>query len=168
MSRHLITAMLLVALGGCQGMSSKSEPSASASSSSEAHHKLFTPDAIKWEAGPASLPPGAQTAVLEGDPTKPGFFVMRARLPANYRIPPHWHPRWERVTVISGTLYLGAGERFDEPAARAMAPGSYSAMSPGMRHFAFTREPTEIQLATNGPWGIHYLNPNDDPRRQAR
>jgi hypothetical protein len=89
---------------------------------------------------------------------------MRAVLPANYRIPPHWHPGVERLTVLSGTMYLGMGERFDESAGQALPAGSYAAMPAGMRHFAYTKGETTIQLGTNGPWAITYLNPADDPR----
>jgi quercetin dioxygenase-like cupin family protein len=131
-------------------------------------HTIVRPDQVKWADGPPSLPPGAKFAVLEGDPAKAGFFVMRAMLPANYRIPPHWHPTVERITVLSGTMYLGMGERFDESAGQALPAGTYATMPPGMRHFAWTQEPTVIQLGTNGPWAINYLNPADDPRQQKR
>jgi len=67
---------------------------------------LYPPDQIRWQPGPRSLPPGAEYAVLEGDPSKEGPFVMRIRVPDGYRIPPHWHPKTERVTVMSGTFNL--------------------------------------------------------------
>lgn len=68
---------------------------------------LHRPDGLKWQDGPPSLPPGAKIAVLEGDPTKPGPFVFRVKVPDGYKIPPHTHPKAERVTVISGTFNLG-------------------------------------------------------------
>src|SRR5579862_5906401 len=70
---------------------------------------IVTPADVKWQEGPASLTKGAKVAVLEGDPTKEGQFVMRIKLPDGFRIMPHTHPKDERVTVISGTLYLGNG-----------------------------------------------------------
>lgn len=127
---------------------------------------LYRPQDIKWTAGPASLPPGASMAVLEGDPAKAGTFTMRARLPDGYRIPPHWHPRLERVTVLSGTFHLGMGERFDESAARALPAGGFFYMEPGMRHFAWTKGETVIQLTGESPWEINYVNPEDDPRKR--
>jgi quercetin dioxygenase-like cupin family protein len=145
--------MGMSAAGGAAGMGS---------------HVMVRPDDIKWMDGPPSLPAGAKFAVIEGDPAKEGFFVMRAVLPANYRIPPHWHPAVERVTVLSGTMYLGMGERFDESAGQALPAGTYAAMPAGMRHFAYTRGETTIQIGTNGPWGITYLNPADDPRQQQK
>jgi quercetin dioxygenase-like cupin family protein len=128
-------------------------------------HKVVRPEEIKWVDGPPSLPPGAKFAVLEGDPSSSGFFVMRAMLPANYRIPPHWHPAVERVTVLSGTMHLGMGERFDQGAGQDLPAGAYATMPPGMRHFAWTEGPVEIQIGTLGPWGIIYVNPADDPRK---
>src|SRR5438874_1715687 len=74
---------------------------------------LHRPDGLKWQDGPPSLPPGAKFAVLEGDPTKSGPFVFRVKVPDGYKIPPHTHPRPERVTVVSGTFHLGMGESFD-------------------------------------------------------
>src|SRR4051812_29219585 len=74
---------------------------------------LHRPDGLKWQDGPASLPPGARFAVLEGDPAKPGPFVFRVKVPDDYKIPPHTHPKPERLTVISGTFHLGMGETFD-------------------------------------------------------
>ena len=126
-------------------------------------HVMTLPDQVKWEDSPA-LPPGAKVALLEGDPTKEGFFAMRARLPDGFRIPPHWHPGHERVTVLSGTFHLGTGEKFDKAAARALPPGSYTSMEPGMRHFAWAEGETVVQIGTLGPWGITYVNPADDPR----
>jgi len=73
---------------------------------------LFPAAAIKWQEGPPSLPKGAMVAALEGDPGKAGPFVLRVKMPDGYRVPPHTHPKTERITVISGTLYLGMGEKF--------------------------------------------------------
>src|SRR5262245_46882506 len=74
---------------------------------------LHRPDGLKWQDVPPSLPPEAKFALLEGDPPKPGPFVFRVKVPDGYRIPPHTHPKAERVTVISGTFHLGMGDTFD-------------------------------------------------------
>src|SRR6476660_5289839 len=76
---------------------------------------LYEPARIEWRAA-ENLPPGAQVAVLEGDPAKEGFFTMRLKMPDGYRVPPHWHSMQERVTVLSGTLNLGTGATFDAKA----------------------------------------------------
>ena len=57
---------------------------------------------VVWTAAPPNMPKGTLIAVLEGDPKKPGMFTIRVKMPAGTRIPPHWHPRQERVTVLSG------------------------------------------------------------------
>jgi quercetin dioxygenase-like cupin family protein len=74
---------------------------------------FYGEETIEWKAGPTAIPPGAKMAVLEGDPTKEGPFVVRFQFPEGYHIPPHTHPKTERVTVISGTLFLAIGENLD-------------------------------------------------------
>ncbi|HYH67332.1 MAG TPA: cupin domain-containing protein [Urbifossiella sp.] len=125
-----------------------------------------TPADLKWVDGPASLPKGAKTVVLEGDPTKAGEFVLRVKLPDGMKIMPHTHPKDERVTVLSGTLYLGMGDTFDETKAKAMPAGSYGRTGAGMKHFGFVKGETVLQLHGTGPWAVVYLNPADDPRNQ--
>ena len=124
---------------------------------------VVTPDAIRWVNGPASLPTGARVAVLEGDPSKEGPFVLRVRLPDGARILPHTHPRDERVTVLRGTLYLGVGERFDPKAAREMPAGSYGRTTAGVKHFGYVRGETVFQLHCHGPRAIHSVKPADGP-----
>src|SRR5438105_9933034 len=85
---------------------------------------LHRPDGLTWKDGPPSLPPGAKVAVLEGDPAKPGPFVFRVKVPDGYRIPPHTHPKPERVTVLAGTFHLGMGDRFDAANAEPLPAGT--------------------------------------------
>ncbi|MEO7674965.1 MAG: cupin domain-containing protein [Pyrinomonadaceae bacterium] len=129
---------------------------------------IYTASGIKWTTGPASLPLGAKLAVLEGDPTKEGFFTMRLWLPNGFRISPHWHPKTEHVTVISGTFNLGMGEKFDQKTTRAMPAGTFGFWQEGMRHFAWAKGDTVIQLHGIGPWTIKYVSPADDPRNQKK
>lgn len=132
----------------------------------EKDHTVVLPDDIKWADAPPSLPPGAKIAVLEGDPSKEGPFVMRAKMPDGYKIMPHTHPKDERVTVLSGTLQMGTGEKFDEKATKAMPAGSYGRTAAGVKHFAYTKGETVIQVHGVGPWTIDYVNPADDPRKK--
>jgi quercetin dioxygenase-like cupin family protein len=131
-------------------------------------HKLTAPKDVKWGAGPASLPAGAEAAVLYGDPTKDGLFAMRLKLPKGYRIAPHTHPKPEIVTVISGTFRVGMGETADQTKAEAMPAGSFIALSPGTAHFAGADEDTVVQLNSTGPWSLTYVNPKDDPRQKPK
>ncbi len=125
---------------------------------------VHRPDALAWTDGPASLPPGAKLAVLEGDPTKPGPFVFRVKVPDGYRIPPHTHPKPERVTVIAGTFHIGMGDTFDAAKGKGMPAGSYGTWPAGMRHFVWVKGETVVQFHGDGPWTITYVNPADDPR----
>src|SRR5580704_8375326 len=140
------------------------EPPSSSKDSDEL--QIYSPDKMKWQEGPLSLPKGAMVAVLEGDPTKDGPFVMRAKMPDGYRVPPHTHGKTEHVTVISGTIYIGMGDKFDEKAGKEMKPGSFGFWLAGMKHFAWVKGETVIQIHGVGPWSIEYLNPDDDPRKQ--
>ena len=127
-------------------------------------HIMVVPSDLKWVDGPQSLPKGVKVAVLEGDPSKPGPFTMRAKIPANYKIAPHTHPAVEHVTVISGSCYMGLGGVFDASKATELTVGGFAAMEVGTQHFFFTKTECEIQLHGIGPWGITYVNPKDDPR----
>ena len=128
------------------------------------HHMVGAPDKLKWAAVP-SLPQGAQIAVIEGPMNEAVPFTIRLKFPANYRIPPHWHPAVERVTVLSGTFNMGMGDKFDSGKTEALHAGGIAIMPAQSRHFAWTAGETVVQLHGTGPWGITYVNPADDPRK---
>lgn len=128
---------------------------------------LFVPRDIPWTTGPATLRPGARMAVLEGDPTRDGVFTMRLWLPHGFEVHPHWHSQVEHVTILSGVLHFGVGERFDRAATRPMPAGSFGYWPIGMRHFAWAEGETVLQLHGRGPWTVTYVNPADDPRHRA-
>jgi hypothetical protein len=129
-------------------------------------HAVSAPGDMKWVDIP-SLPPGAKLAVLEGPMNEAVPFTARLRLPANYRIPGHWHPAVERVTVLSGTFYMGAGEVLDTSKGVPVPAGGFTVMPAKAPHYAYTTaEPVEIQLHSTGPWGIIYIQPADDPRKK--
>lgn len=130
-----------------------------------AAHSQINPANLKWAAGPPGLPNGAQFAVLSGDPAKPGLFTIRARMPAGYTVPPHWHPSDELVTVMSGDLSLGMGSRLNRRRATRLVTGGYVVARARMHHYAFTRGGATIQITAQGPFAITYVNPRDDPRR---
>ena len=133
--------------------------------SSEAHN-IVSPQEVKWGPAPDVLPAGAQAVALLGDPSKEGLFVLRLKFPKGYRVAPHTHSVWEVVTVISGTFRLGMGETADHRKARPLPAGSFVALPPDHVHHVFIDEDdTVIQISTNGPWDLNYINPKDDPRR---
>ena len=127
-------------------------------------HAMVAANALKWGDAPPGMPAGMRAAVVSGDPSQAQPYVMRAQLPANYRIPPHWHPTMENITVLSGTVALGMGEKFDEPAMQDVAAGGFASVPAEMRHFFMTKTAATIQVHGIGPFGITYLNPADDPR----
>ncbi|HVL77840.1 MAG TPA: cupin domain-containing protein [Sphingomicrobium sp.] len=136
---------------------------AAAQAPAHEHHRVIPADQLQWGAGPPSLPPGAQAVALYGNPAAEGLFVLRVRLPDGYRIPPHTHRGPEILTVLSGTFHLAMGAD-GEPA--ALGAGSFFALPAGMVHHARAEGETVVQISTNGPWQIDYVNPADDPRRQ--
>ena len=161
MSRTLLTPVLLA---GGMALVLAGAVAVEHGESGMGEHILHKVDEIEWAAGPPSLPAGAEFVVLEGDPSQEGIFTMRLRLPDGYLIPPHTHPKVERVTVLSGTFHLGMDASGDPDATVTLDTGSYTAMPPGMVHYAIAEGETVVQLTSTGPWEIHYINPEDDPR----
>jgi quercetin dioxygenase-like cupin family protein len=127
-------------------------------------HKVFLPDKIEWASAPAALAGGAEAAVLDGDPQKPGMFTMRLKMPKGYAIAPHMHPRSELVTVISGRVRLGLGQAADHASVEPLPAAAFFSMPQGVVHYLFVDEETVLQLSGVGPWSIEYANPKDDPR----
>jgi quercetin dioxygenase-like cupin family protein len=129
------------------------------------HHGTVQADGLKWSA-PAAYAPGAQLAVVKGDPTKEGQYVVRLKVPAGYKIAAHTHPNDENVTVLSGSFNIGTGDKLDETKGELVKVGGYSYVAKGMTHYAWFTEETVLQLHGIGPQGITYVNPADDPRKR--
>jgi quercetin dioxygenase-like cupin family protein len=136
-----------------------------ASASAQTHVITALADA-RWGPAPPMLPPGAQIAVLAGDPSKPAPYTVRLKFPANYRVPAHSHPSDENVTVVSGDLFIGMGNKLDTKSATALGQGGYALMPANHNHFAFTTSETTILLYGIGPIDFTYVNPADDPRKK--
>jgi hypothetical protein len=127
----------------------------------------FTTDQIQWGPAPPVLAPGAQLAVLEGDPSATsGDFTVRLKMPAGYKIAPHWHPSRENVTVISGSFKVGMGDHFDESKMMTFSAGSFAYLDPDMHHYALSAVETVVQIHGASPLQINYVNPADDPSRK--
>jgi quercetin dioxygenase-like cupin family protein len=154
---HLITALAV-------GYALMALVSFNALAQAHGAHTMVTPGELKWQDVP-SLPPGAKIAVIEGPMNQAVPFTARLKFPPNYRIPAHSHPAIEHVTVLSGTFYMGMGDKLDTSKGMALPPGGIGIMPAGSNHFAYTtNEETIVQLHGVGPWGIKYVNPADDPR----
>jgi mannose-6-phosphate isomerase-like protein (cupin superfamily) len=131
-----------------------------------AQHAVISPDQIEWKPAVGALPLGAQIAVLDGDPAQPGLFTLRLKFPANYQIAPHWHSTNEHATVLSGTINIGVGEKFDKSKAHAVSAGSLMVMPAKTNHFAWNDGEVVLQLHGMGPWQVNYVDPADDPRQR--
>ncbi|WP_137719704.1 cupin domain-containing protein [Methylobacillus flagellatus] len=124
----------------------------------------FSSATLNWQ-DEAILPPGAQSALLVGDPTKAGVFIVRLKFPPNYPIPAHTHPFTEVITVLSGKLGNGMGETFDTSNGEVLNAGDSFVLPAGHSHYVWTTdEETIVELIATGPWDISYINPADDPR----
>jgi len=129
---------------------------------------FINPGDIKWGDAPPVLPKGAKIAVLTGDPFKPGPYVMRLKMPAGYKIAPHWHTQTENLTVISGAFRIGSGDTVDKMHAHLMTAGGFHYLPAKAHHYAYTDAATVLQIHGEGPFDITYLNPADDPSKAAR
>jgi hypothetical protein len=115
-----------------------------------------------------AFPPAARLAVLVGDPTRPGPYVIRVKLPGGTRMMPHKHSEDRIYTVISGVFYIGLGEEFDESKLTAHAPGTVLVLPGGQAHFHWAKSGEYItQVSAIGPLGLAYVDPADDPRSGA-
>jgi len=127
----------------------------------------FTPDKIPYGPAPAFLNPGAQLAVLEGDPgASTGDFTVRLKMPAGYHVAPHWHPYRENVTVISGNFKVGMGDTFDESKMATFGAGSFAFLDPSMHHYAMADGPVVVQVHGMSPLQFNYVNAGDDPSKK--
>jgi len=131
-------------------------------------HVMVAPAALKWIDPPPSLPPGSRLAVISGDPSQAGPFVIRAQVPAGYRVAPHWHPGVENLTILTGTVALGMGEQFDEARMTEIGPGGYASLPAEMRHYFLAKSASTFQVHGNGPFVVNYVNPADDPSKQPK
>jgi quercetin dioxygenase-like cupin family protein len=131
-------------------------------------HVMLRPAEVNWVDAPPILPKGAKLAVIEGVLANPGPFTFRLQLPAGYKVAPHWHPAIEHVTVISGTLNFGMGEKFDAKQMKPLPAGSFVAIPPQTPHFVSVKgaKGAVVQVHGVGPWGLTYVNPADDPSKK--
>lgn len=124
-------------------------------------------EGMQWSDAPPTLPKGAKVAVLQGDPSKPGPFVMRLSARDGYKVPPHSHSQAENLTVISGTFMYGMGDKFDAKSLKPMKAGAFGSVPAGTTHYAMAKGPTVVQIHGEGPFDIKYANPEDDPQKMA-
>ena len=141
---------------------------ASASAQDSMHVILMkSSDGLTWKDN-TNLPKGSQFAVLqEPSPTNGNVVIQRVKFPPNYKVPPHTHPSAENITVISGRIGLGMGEKFEAKKGGMVGAGAFYSQPAKHAHYVWTgKEGAIIQVQFTGPGGIDYINPADDPRKK--
>ncbi|HKF45632.1 MAG TPA: cupin domain-containing protein [Thermoanaerobaculia bacterium] len=142
---------------------------AAAAAQTPAHpHVMQSVAEAKWGPAPPFLPPGAEIAVLSGNPMGTDSYSVRLKFPAGYNIPAHSHPTDENVVVVSGAVFMGLGDKLDRQAGHSVGAGGFFIAPAGVNHFAYTKEATTIVLYGVGPVQFNYVNPADDPRNAAK
>ena len=124
--RHFIALVFAAVITGVYGTPAQSEPSVSD----------LMPGDIKWKDSPI---PGVQSAVISGDPTAPGLYVIRQKLAAGAKVPPHTHPDTRYDTVLGGELYFGFGETFEANNAKLYPAGAQITVPANTPHFAWVK-----------------------------
>jgi quercetin dioxygenase-like cupin family protein len=133
----------------------------------ESVFRSILPEQIDWKPFPA-FPPTARLAVVVGEPTKPGPYVIRVKVPSGVKLMPHRHPEDRIYTVISGVFYIGLGDRFDPDKLKAYPPGSVIVLPGDTPHFHWAMSGEYVsQVTAIGPLGLEYLDPRDDPRNKG-
>ena len=117
------------------------------------------PADVHWQELPGGH--GVQTATLEGDPDKPGLYVIRVRFPPHVMDRPHWHPNARYVTVLEGTWYTGTGPSFDVAHAVPLPPGSLMVHPARGVHWdgSASNESVVVQIIGAGPGTTVQLDP---------
>ncbi|MGA7837844.1 MAG: cupin domain-containing protein [Ignavibacteriaceae bacterium] len=108
---------------------------------------------LVWRSGM----PGTLISILEGDPKSDSLYTLRLKIPANYIVKPHSHTSNERVTILSGSVYVGLGDKIDKNNSVKFIAGGYYVNPPDLHHYVWTDEPAEIQITGIGPWVVNYV-----------
>jgi hypothetical protein len=138
-----------------------------AAHSGSGEKNAFTPETIPWGPPPSFIAPGAQLAVIEGNPSaSTGDYTIRVKMPDGYRFAPHWHPQRENVTVLSGTFKAGMGDVFDKEKMAAFPAGSFAYLDPDMHHYGMAVGEVIVQVHGKAPLQFNYVNLADDPSRK--
>lgn len=155
----LIAAALAITACSTHSVSSNasSAPKATAPTSTAVAASASQPG-VAWGPAPAVFPPGAEIAILQGDPGKTEPFTVRLRFPNDYKIPPHTHPTAENVTVLSGTFLAGMGTKFIESEMKAFGRDEFASIPAEHPHYAMARGVTVVQVHAIGPFVLTYVD----------
>ena len=119
---------------------------------------------VDWKAFPA-FPPSVRLAVVVGQPSEPGPYTIRVKVPHGEKLMPHRHSEDRVYTVISGVFHIGLGDEFDANKLQAYPPGAVIILPGNTSHFHWAKSSEYItQVTAIGPLGLEYLSAKDDPR----
>lgn len=166
MRKSFLVLLLIGSLGVAQTARHKAAAKGQSTKAGAHAATITTPDSIKWGDAPPVLNPGAQLAVLAGNPNGAGLYVVRLKMPDGYKIMPHWHPTQENVTVVSGEFHVAMGDKFEEAGMQALPAGSFAPVPPRAHHYAVAKGETVVQVHGMGPFKLIYVNPSDDPSKK--
>ena len=161
-----VAFFLTAAVAGAYAQTPAKTPAKPAEHPPAAHAPMLNAADLKWGPAPPAFNPGAQMVVLDGDPSKPGPFVLRVKFPDGFKVMPHWHPTDENVTIVSGTLNAGMGEKWDDAAMKTFTAGGFARMPKKTPHYVMAKGETVVQVHATGPFVLTYVNPKDDPRQK--
>lgn len=120
--------------------------------------KTILPENTEWEPF-AAFPPSVRLAVLAGQPSEPGPYTIRVKVPAGVKLMPHRHPEDRVYTVISGVFYIGLGDEFDADKLGAYPPGAVIVLPGRTSHFHWAKSGEYVsQVTAIGPLGLEYVN----------
>ena len=163
---NLLIALAFAPIAFAQDKAKPAAPSGIPAAAASAH-QMHSANKLDWKDLPSIE--GAKIAVLQGPMNQAGPFTARIKIPSGGKIPPHWHPAIEHVTVISGSFAMGLGEKWDDKGMHTLGAGDVMIMQPKTPHYAQAKGKGEtiVQIHGMGPWQVNYVNPADDPKNKG-
>jgi len=145
---RVVVPVLVLAIAGADVLAQDNRPSAG--------HSIVSASALKW----TPIISGWEIAVVSGNPDKEGEpFTIRFHGQDGAKVPPHWHPTDENITVLKGAFLVAEGEKYDEQQLKPMSVGAFLTMPKEMRHFAKAKGDTIVQAHGIGPFKVNWVNP---------
>jgi hypothetical protein len=144
-------SMLIFAFGFARPATAGPEPArpdANPASLNPAAISFTLPKDIKW----VEQPNGAINAVLRGDPSKPGPYIVLTKWTAHHMSRPHFHPNDRYVVVLSGTWWVGTGNHYDPDSTVPMPPGTFAVHYGKQVHYDGAKDgDVVLEIVGDGP-----------------
>src|SRR6516165_12513020 len=135
-----------------QPISHRQGEETSSAPAGEAVFRAILSEDIDWRPF-AAFPPSVRVAGLVGQPSEPGPYTIRVKVPRGVKLMPHRHPEDRSYTVISGVFYIGLGDEFDADKLEAYPPGAVIVLPGNTWHFHWAKSSDYITQVTRlGHW----------------